>query len=717
MIEVFIVAGVVPPRPTVLADALEQLRARGARVHLACYFDPRKLTIDADLAETRYLPQTGAATSRVVRGVVQGAEAPRRVWLHAQRDRWVRERARRADVLVALDRGSVYTVWRLAHRNRRADAVYGLTPALTAVDRLIDTPRETGWKDRLPMTPSPRVVLTNAGRRAGDLVRVAGAVATGSRIMGIGPARTFWRLALSAPGLPERPRGGLARRVQASMLRAGHADSADRLAAGVARYLHDPQTRADLLGPAADRELAAGRVPSTLQDVAAGELARADGLYLGRHPVRAPMAVARALDLLFHRVAHYDSLSSPLAEDPEGFLAPLHNSAVGRALAAPAGRSGSARPQPTGRPPRLLFLTGLNDNFVLPICERYEATPGVDVRRLDMSPGTAVRSFLGNGRAKLIAHRLTGSSRFGAEAAELFGPDLEWADVVFADWCAVSAGMLSLVDPGTTRVVVRLHSFEAFTWWPHLVDYSRVDDLVFVSEHLRELAVAAIPRLRGPGAPRTHVLTNAMDLHRYAADKPAEARRNLGLIGIGAIAKDPRWAIDVLRVLRGHDPGYRLFLIGNDPNPTLSAAAERYCEGYERDLAELEPDGSVQRLGPTDDVPAALTEIGVILSSSVRESFHCALVEGAASGAIPVVRDWPFFAGKPHSARTVFPADWVVDTPEAAADRILALTGSEETWRSAGKAAAEHALTTWDWTVTVPDYDRVLLSTPATSVH
>ena len=46
-----------------------------------------------------------------------------------------------------------------------------------------------------------------------------------------------------------------------------------------------------------------------------------------------------------------------------------------------------------------------------------------------------------------------------------------------------------------------MHSYEAFTLWPHLMDFSRVDDLVFVSDHLRDLAVAAIPGLQETAPP------------------------------------------------------------------------------------------------------------------------------------------------------------------------------------------------------------------------
>src|SRR5699024_6305007 len=134
--------------------------------------------------------------------------------------------------------------------------------------------------------------------------------------------------------------------------------------------------------------------------------------------------------------------------------------------------------------------------------------------------------------------------------------------------------------------------------------------------------------------------------------------------------------VEVLRHLRAHDERYRLLLLGRDLDADASPDSRRYWDAFLADIAELEPSGAVVRVGQVDDVPAALTRVGVILSSSVRESFHCGLVEGAASGAVPVVRDWPFFAGRPSSARSLFPVDWVVDSPADAAQRILAVTAT-----------------------------------------
>jgi glycosyltransferase involved in cell wall biosynthesis len=174
------------------------------------------------------------------------------------------------------------------------------------------------------------------------------------------------------------------------------------------------------------------------------------------------------------------------------------------------------------------------------------------------------------------------------------------------------------------------------------------------------------------------------------------------------VAKDPRWAIEVLRRVRAHDSRYRLVLVGDDMDATLSAPVREYHRRLRADLAELEPSGAVRRLGRTADIPGVLADIGVMLSTSVRESFHLGLVEGAASGAVPVVRDWPYFAAS-GGARALFPADWVVDSPERAAERVLRLTVSDADWRAAGAAASAHALATWDRSVTRDAFDRLLL--------
>ncbi|MFI9582103.1 hypothetical protein ACIHCQ_09705 [Streptomyces sp. NPDC052236] len=552
-----------------------------------------------------------------------------------------------------------------------------------------------------------KVLSRRAGRR---IARLPGAVARralGPKLLRTGVGARAWRLAVAAPGLPEPLRFRMAQSVGRGMDKANRPTGGALALESAARRTKNRRRRADLLVGAARIELARGKAPRALTAAITAELACADDRYArGDTNAAARFAIA-ALQVTTNRVLHFDRTTSPLTDDPQAYLAPLHRSSAIRAMTTGAGRAAPAAEPPAGRPLRMLMLTRNNANFLTEIRERYEAHPGVEVRTLDIQEVPALNK-LATSYIRMAEHRLDGDREYGREAEKLLRPHLDWADTVFIDWCVGPAALLTAVDPGTTRVVVRLHSYETFTLWPFLVDFSRIDDLVFVGAHLRDLTIAAVPQLKSAQAPRLHVIHNAMDLAAYVHPKVPEARFTLGLVGISAVAKDPRWAIEVLRILRAEDSRYRLFLLGSDV-AEHSPAAREYVVQYRRDLAELEPSGAVRRLGQLDDVPAALSEVGVILSSSVRESFHCGFVEGAASGAVPVGRDWPFFAGKANSARTLFPADWVVATPQEAAARILEVTATEESWRKAGQAASEHALASWDWPVVQQDFDRLLL--------
>ncbi|WBC15079.1 glycosyltransferase family 1 protein [Micromonospora sp. WMMA1998] len=511
----------------------------------------------------------------------------------------------------------------------------------------------------------------------------------------------------AAPLLPTGARAALARRLRAGMIGAGWPAGESRAALVTVAGAVDPAVRADLLAQEAADDLAEGRTPSHLLAAVSADLGEADRAYARGDGAAAARRLYRVLHTQFHRVIHFDQLTSPLVEDPAAFLAPLHGSAVGRALLTPRGRVTPAALAPTDRPLRLLLMLNGSAHFLGAVRERYADHPGVEVRylRLDDDP---VAGPLTRQSRNMVTEALLGGTEYGEQIERWLRPHLDWADTVFVDWAVATAAMTSLVDPGDTRIVVRLHSYEAFGRWPHLIDFSRVDDVVFVSDHLRDFTLRVTPGLTGPDAPRTHVLCNALELAPFRRAKDPAARFTLGLVGTSAVAKDPRWAIEVLRLLRAEDERYRLLLVGGGLDTRRSRAARDYATALEADLAELEPSGAVVRVGHTDDVPGVLTGIGVVLSSSVRESFHCAVVEGAASGAVPVVRDWPFFADGVHGARTVFPADWVVDSPAAAAARIRAVTADERVWRTEGAAAAAHALATWDWSVNAPHFDRML---------
>ena len=705
MTDVLLIAGTAPPAG-LLSTAVQRLREAGARVYVAGALPPEQLSADLEIDGVHPLPGNLAqsSTRRAAVGVTPGE----RVWMRIRRERGVRKIANTADVLVALDKHAVYTVWELAQRNLSAEACFGLAAALRAV-RARDgssapwPPRKTG------AVPPPAVVKRSVKELVRSAPQTAVAAVTPRPLMRSGLGTRLWVNAVQAPRLSDAFRAKVAEHVAQSMRWAERPDGEALILSAAAEKLSKPTARAKMLRDAANRELRAGIPPRNLETAVKALLALADSYQREGKFEAAARQLDHAMKLAFHRVLHIDQLTSPLAQDPEGFVAPFRKSQAAALVAQPRGRARSFTPPPADRPLRLLVATSANDNFLKLIIERYQAHPGVEVRFLDLAADPGLKRTTWDAKS-MLEHRLTDGTRYGRIVEQRLREHLDWADTIFVDWCVAPAALFTMVDPGTTRIVIRLHSYEALSRWVHMIDFSRVDDLVFVADHIRDLTVSLVPHLQTAESPRTHVLHNAMDLANFVIDKDPEARFNIGMVGIGQVAKDPLWAVDVIRRLRESDDRYRLLLVGADMNPDVSVATRDYLDAFNRELADLEASGAVLRLGPTNDVPKALTRIGTILSSSVREGSHCGLQEGAASGAVPVVRDWPFFARQPNGPRTLYPQEWVVDTPDQAAARILLTTATEEVWRKTGSAASAYALGNWDWSVVRNDFDQLFLN-------
>ncbi|WP_175412793.1 glycosyltransferase family 1 protein [Streptomyces sp. TRM64462] len=697
------------PQLGVFKDSVRKFRAQGAQTFLAGTFHLESNAEELaaiELDGTHQLPRSLAFRSAAVRRKASKSPLGMRVWLQSKRDGWLRQEARRADVLVALDPGAVYTVWRLAQHYRVDEAHFGIAPALKAVGRLKGKGATGVQRGVLPPLD---VVKRDVKRSVDGLPAAVMRRATARPVMRSAVGARMWRTAVTAPGVPAKVRIATSRYVAEGMQWAGRTSGAAIALAAAASKIPDQGLRAQLLDEAVMKELARGINPRDLGKAVSAQLAHADSRFAAGDHAKAATALDRALFLAFHRVLHIDQLSSPLAKDAEAFVTPLYRSPAVQALTRSQGRKSPAAPAPKDRPLRLLVTTSANANFLGHILDRYGDHPDVELRFLDLATQKALKRIAWAGRRVLEDRLAGGTSDYQEEVERLMRPYLDWADTVFVDWAVGPAAMLTTIDPGTARIVVRLHSYEAFTRWPHMTDFSRIDDLIYVAPHVRDLVESLVPQLRGEHAPRTHLLDNAMDLAGFARPKPAEARFNLGLVGISQVAKDPLWAVDVLKRVRQHDERYRLLLVGGDMNGKTSRATHDYLRQFRKELKPLIEEGAVVKLGPTDDVPSALTDIGVILSSSVREGCHVGLMEGAASAAVPVSRDWPFYAGKPNSARTLYPEGWVVGSAEEAARRILETTATEQSWREAGKLASEHALSAWDWPVVSKQFDDLFL--------
>lgn len=434
------------------------------------------------------------------------------------------------------------------------------------------------------------------------------------------------------------------------------------------------------------RTSATGEADADLHDSATALLAAIDTV-LELDPGRAASLTTLALGLLFHVEVHADKLSTPLVDDPDTWLAPWRASRVGQLLAAPTPQRPRDHPGAGHVPARhVVVFRGSYPRFSAQLVEDLEGRPGVRVTVADWSArGSTVRGL--GVRPELVESRLRqalGEPVRDDEAETL----LAEADAVFIDWADRGALAVLMHVPAGVRVSLRIHSMDALSCWIHLIDWSRVANLVLVSDHLRDTVV----RLLGDRLADTavHVVPNAVDTGRVPQEKAPGHRRRLIAIGWAQPVKDPEWALELLARLRREDPQWRLVLVGTDFVPGTVASGAAYAARFRERLTAPEVCGGVEFVPATSDIAPHLASAGFVLSSSRRESFGLGLVEGAASGAVPVVRNWPVFANL-DGARRLFPDEWVVDSVEAAAERVLALS-EEPAWeRESAAVRAEVA--------------------------
>ncbi len=271
------------------------------------------------------------------------------------------------------------------------------------------------------------------------------------------------------------------------------------------------------------------------------------------------------------------------------------------------------------------------------------------------------------------------------------GPSLAeaiaWADIVWLEWCwdhavwATTSGVL-----GARPCVLRLHSIEALqTDFPARIDWSRIFCLITVGEDITDILLRLCP---AAAAAPCRVIANGIDLSRFrpaAAEQP-DARFNIGWVGHIEPKKNPMMLPQIAHRLRQVDPRYRIHLAG----PFTDVRTHRYLE---RMILALDLGGMIGFHGQVADMPAWYGDKGILLSTTMYESFGLNIGEAMACGAFPVIHDFPgadrlwpsecLFASIDQAvsliraARTGLYRDWVAERYglEQQAEAVLSVLG------------------------------------------
>lgn len=233
------------------------------------------------------------------------------------------------------------------------------------------------------------------------------------------------------------------------------------------------------------------------------------------------------------------------------------------------------------------------------------------------------------------------------------------ADLIWVEWADETAVLVSQWEV-KKPVLVHLHRYESLSTWLHVLNPLGISGIFFVSDCMRQIVLSQRPSLaRVPMS----VVPLGVNPSLYSTAKTAAAACTIAQVGWRVDIKDTFWTINLVKRLRETDPTWKLLLVGPEPDPK---------DAWARPLYRLISANSewITITGNREDLADYFRNIGWVVSASLSESFHRSVIEGAAAGCVPVVRDWPEMA-RYGGARGIYPEHWIVANQEEAAARII----------------------------------------------
>lgn len=212
--------------------------------------------------------------------------------------------------------------------------------------------------------------------------------------------------------------------------------------------------------------------------------------------------------------------------------------------------------------------------------------------------------------------------------------ELRWQhisnDIVWYEFCD-EVFHRSIAHPKECVLVNRLHSYELFTDVPGKADWGKVDLLVASSREVKSLLESKREII---DFPPIRVLANGPDLDKIKPPDDKQYGKNIAVVGALNYKKNLPLAVYCLERLKGH--GYTMHFIGESQDLRF----DYYLKHMVKNLG-LENDAFFHGGMPHEDVMLALQNCDYILSTSLYESFGQGIMEGIASGCLPLLHDFP----------------------------------------------------------------------------
>lgn len=225
---------------------------------------------------------------------------------------------------------------------------------------------------------------------------------------------------------------------------------------------------------------------------------------------------------------------------------------------------------------------------------------------------------------------------------------VRWADTVWLEWANELTSTLtnhSTILDGK-HVICRLHSYEAFAGYVRKIRWERIDNLIFVAGHIKDIVVSQVPRLLQQVG-YIHIVPNGINMDKFIF-KERKKGNNIAYLGYINYKKGPMLLLHAFRELVQTDNRYRLFIAGDFQDA-------RYKLYFDQMIQEMDLEKNIQMDGWIENIGAWLEDKQYIVCSSVLEGHPVSLMEAMACGLKPVIHNYV-------GARGSYPAKYLWNT-------------------------------------------------------
>ncbi len=222
--------------------------------------------------------------------------------------------------------------------------------------------------------------------------------------------------------------------------------------------------------------------------------------------------------------------------------------------------------------------------------------------------------------------------------------DIEWADIIWFEWADVLAVSLTNHPKGILNdkyVICRLHSGESFTNLPKQINWSVVDNVIFVAEHIRNINELLTPVIKST---TISIIPNGINLDNWKF-RTREKGFDIAYVGSINYKKGSIFLPHLLNAVYNVDKRYRLHVAGEIQDP-------RYSFYFKQMVKDMGLSNSFLMYGKVDDIDTWLEDKNYIISASLLESQQLGICEAMAKGIKPVIHN---FVG----ARSIYPEKYI----------------------------------------------------------